>query len=496
MVTAPWFKGMFSHAEIAAQMSAAYKDAMLMIKPGLDVFDFDKAPQDVRMAMKKAAAEGDFIPLETWDAMGGSRRHSTHIKALGRAARTASETISLTFSVPERMNRVVTYMAAYRFAIRPENKAKIYKFIGSDHLARASLKGKSGQDFAAAFADYAVFSTQYRMGRLNRPKIGRKFGTLSFQFLSLTAQSLELAYRIGRAHGGKKGQALGMMLFAVVAMAGFRGIPFEEDLEDFFEFMWKRVNRTDLDIETEMRKKMTEIFGKTFTVMIMKGVPSAFLNVDMSTRLGFGNIWPDDQPDLLGVWYDMLYTKPFENAFPQLARGDVMQAAATISPAFIRNMLQSFLWATQGEQSSSTGDTIIPPENLNDLDIALKFFGFTSADVSEERSRVYAEQRLSRAANDLRSDYYDRLARAYAAKLRAFRAGDKGLGEDYISQIKAIQDEIDEYNSRSPDYLKIILNQRALKQRVLEELKGAVVNKPRKQARKEAAKLRDAYGRK
>ena len=496
MVTAPWFKAMFSHGQIAKQFGAAYKDAAAMIdlKSGTDVFNFDKAPDDVRAALKKAEGEGDFIPLNTYDAMAIANINSASLRGLDRAAREMQDVLSLTFSVPERTNRIVTYISAYRFAMIPENRTKIMAFINRDQIGRKSVEGKTGAEFAAAFADYAVFSTQLRMGKLNRPTLSRGIGTLPFQFMSFSLQMLELMYRLSKVHGGKKGTAIAFMLFAVVAMSGLKGFPFEDDVQKMFEAAWKTLTRTDLDVDSEMRKILSKAVGPKMAEAIMEGLPAAYLNVDMSSRLGYGNIIPDSQSDLLGVWFDMLYTKPVQAA-TDIARGDYAMALADVSPAVLRNIAQAYAWSQGGVRSAKTGDTIIIKEDLTAADIGLKVLGFTSGDIAAERSRIYAEQRASHAVDGLRSDYYDKLARAMVARNKLWNT-DRDAALGYQAEIDSIFAEIARHNATAPSHKQIIINpSTTLKQRVREEMKGAAANKPRKQAREEAERLKEAYGR-
>lgn len=493
MVTAPWLKSMFSHSHIASQMGKAYSDTVKMIdmKSGTDVFNFDKAPDDVKSALKKAEAEGEFLPLNTFDAMAIANTSVANLRGLDRKAREAMDVLSMTFSVPERTNRVVTYITAYRFAIDPKNRQKIMAFVGRDQIGRAALSDKTGAEFAEAFADYAVYSTQYRMGRTNRPRIGRGIGTLPTQFMSYTLQSLELMHRLKSIHGAKSGTSLGIMILMVVAMSGIKGIPFEDDLVNFFEAMWKLAKRTDLDVNSEMRKALFKAVGPKMTEAIMRGLPAALLDVDMSGRLGMGNIVPDDQGDLLGIWYDMIVKRPLQ-AVTDLQRGDTVQALADISPAIFKNILQAYEWANTGVKSSKTGDTIIIPEDLDKNDIGLKILGFTAADISRERERVYAEQRASRAVDDIRADYYDILARAIVARNKLWEK-DRPAAEKYQAQIEQIFSEIARYNLGVEPYRMVVITPRSLKQRVNEEMLGASANKVRKQARGEAATLKEAY---
>jgi len=352
------------------------------------------------------------------------------------------------------------------------------------------MAGKSGKYFAMSFAEYAVYSTQLQMGRLNRPSLGRGIGTLPTQFMSYSMQMMELMYRLSKVHGGKRGTALAIMLLAVVAMSGYKGFPFEDDIESMIEAAYKRLTRTDLDIDTEMKKILTNAVGETMAQAIMYGIPSALLNVDMSSRLGYGNIVPDDSSDLLGVWWDMLYTKP-TTAMTSLARGETMQAFADVSPSILKNPLQAYLWSQEGVKSAKTGDTIIAKEDLTTSDIALKAFGFTSGSISKERQRIFAQKRANSAVNDLRSDYYDKLARAYAGRMGA---SSQERMDDYEREIQSIYQEIENYNKDTEMYRQIIIQPSALKRRVVEEIKGASANKSRKQARMNAQEIDKAFG--
>lgn len=493
MVTAPWFKAMFSHAKVAKQMTAAYADAskMLSVTQGTGMFDFDKAPNDVRGALKKANAEGEFIPLNTFESMAIATTNAAYLRGVDRQMRVVQDVLSLTFSVPERTNRLVTYISAYRFAKDPENKKKIMSFVGRDQIARQTLVGKSGNEFAEAFADYAVISTQFRMGKLNRPTMARGLGTLFFQFMGYVMQSFELMYRLSRVNE-KGATSVGIMLLAIVAMSGLFGFPFMDDLKKIFEAAWKKFARTDLDIESNMREFLTEHFGSMISDAVVKGVPYAAMNVDMSSRLGMGNVIPDGQADLLGVWFDMLVTNP-SKALESAVKGDYMQAMAQISPAFLKNPIQGMLWSEGGVRSGTTGAPIIPKEDLTGFDIGAKLFGFTSADVSRERGRVWAVQRAERAADDLRNDYYNRITKTIVAMNSVYNT-DKEAAAGYDAELQSIFAEIERHNANTPLHKNVIINRRVLKDRVRKETEGASAKRLRKQARGQAEALDKAYG--
>ena len=322
--------------------------------------------------------------------------------------------------------------------------------------------------------------------------MARGRGVLPFQFMSFSMQALELQYRIGLVHGEKNGRAIGWMLLMVVGMAGIRGFPFFDDLSDLFEFMWKKTTSTDFDVQAEMRVRLSKIVGNGLANAILKGIPHQVLNIDMSGRLGFGSILPDNQDDLLGVWWDLLFIRPTQ-AFAEVARGDYVAAFATMAPNAIKNAIQSQQWSKEGVRSQSTGDVIIAPEDITAFDVGAKAIGWTSGDISLKREKIYSDKRMSNAVNDLRANYYDRLARAFALRNRT---KDEDLEAGYQAQIDAIREEIDQYNKTQPYSRQIIIDYKStLPKRIQEEMIGSKANKARKQARGEIEERASAYSR-
>lgn len=494
LVTAPWFSGAFSHGQIAQNMTKAYAEtaSMLSFSQGMDMFDFSKAPTDIRDALIKAYELGDFLSLATQDAMAISNSNTQALRGLEKKKRLVAEGIALTFSIPEKTNRIVTFISAYRMALDPKNREKINRFIGKDELGKSMVAdAKTAEEFAFAFAEYAVVSTQYRVGRLNRPQLTRGYGTLVFQFWSFIMQTFEVMYRLGNVHGGKNKQALAAMMLAVVAVAGLKGIPFEDDLQDIIEKLHKFKTGTDIDIETAVRDFLSEKTSPLIAETLIKGAPASLLNIDLSGRLGFGNVAPDRGADFLGVWWDMLYDRPMKSA-DYLNKGDVKRAIAESAPAFIRNPMDAWIWSKDGVRTKQ-GAKVFDAKDVTDVDKALKFFGFTSGKISTERDRIYARTRAQYAADDLRGRYYSRIAKAIAERQRLLKSGDIEGANLMAVQQKSIMDEINRYNQTVPLHKRVFPNQATIKQRVAEELEGADARKIRKQARQRVKEIDEIY---
>ena len=495
IVTAPWFNSKFSHKQIALEMAKANKDAIKMINPKeehFDFFNFDKAPDDVRDALKKAYAEGDFMSLATHDAMAISNSTTQSLRGVDKLGRQIAEIIGLTFSIPEKTNRVVTFISAYRLAMQPDARKKIIEWAKDNHFAQETLKGKTGKDFAFAYAELAVVSTQYRVGKLNRPKIARGFGTLVFQFWSFTLQTFELMYNMRKVHGGKNIQSLSIMMFALLAVAGLKGVPFEDDLQELYEKLHKYSTGEDIDIDTIAREYILKHTGSEFvTESIMKGLPASILNMDLSNRIGLGNIIPDQENDVFGVWYDMIIGRPLR-ASEQLNKEEYEKALAEILPKFAGDMVTAYVWDKEGVRTRR-GTQVITKDELTDIDKALKFFGITSANISRKREEVWAKKRANNAVNELRNRYYNKIAKALVERTMLLQEGNIIEAEQMTAKIKSIMEEINRHNQVSPIYKRITPNEATIKRRYFEFMQGATARRYRKQARPRVKEIEDIY---
>ncbi len=501
ILTAPWFHAKFSHPEIGKAMTKAYADTIKMVdikKMGRDVFDFSKAPADVRDALIKAYNEGDFMSLATNDAMAISST-SQALRGLDKAKRAALDTVGMTFSVPEKINRIVTFIAAYRLAMKPGAQEKIQQFIKNDELGKSLLHGKNSPEaFAFAYAEHAVFSTQFRVGKYNRPQVGRGFGSLMFQFQSYNMQYLEAMYKLNKVNGGKAKKALGAILLTIIAIAGLKGLPFEDDTQKLIEALFKFFKKRDLDIDTDVREAIIKYtHSPAIAEGLIHGIPSA-LGVNLSGRLGFGNIIPDTQAGFMGPWFNLLYEKPALVA-KDLSEGHYQQALADGLPTALANPLTGYIWTHDGVRTQK-GQKVIDASKVSEADRAIKTLGFTPSDVSQKRDEAYAADRANAAVNDLRTSYNNKIARLIVAngklyddKGKLLPGATKEQSDQLTGQVQATLDEINRYNKTVPVYQMVIPNRSAIKTHVLKEIEGSESMKPRKQDRMRNEEIKQIY---
>jgi N12 class adenine-specific DNA methylase len=495
LVTVPWLSQFAAGPKVMYHVTKAYKDALAMTTAsrGMDVFDPAKAPDDVREAFQKAWDEGFFVPLNTWEMMGTAQARSQVVRRLSKVSRTAVDAIALMFTVAERLNRMVTWIAAYRLGKQETVRQAARTILAKNALARSDelLRGYTPEKFAG----FAIDETQLRMGKVNRPAMMRGAGAAIFQFKGFVMQMIELQIRMGTQYQGKRSKvAVASMILLLMLTAGIWGAPFGEDLRDILEFLHRKLKGTDLDLDTELRELVVELTGSPgLAEAISRGAPRA-AGVDLQ-RIGMGNILPGDAVDVGGIPLDLTVGR-LSQAIEHAKRGDWALATAELLPTFIKNPIVGVSWGTEGVRSQASGRVVIPPEKVTYGDVALKAAGFTPADIANQRESERAQTRANTATKEVKDRFIGELARLRADILRADTANDAAKSRALEERFARTLDEIRAFNEGRPLHEMVIVNPKTLKDRVKEELQGAEVrdkNAP-KQARPRREEIERIYG--
>ena len=139
-------------------------------------------PEDVRAEILEAEKRGVFLPLNSYEAMAAASTNKAALRGYKRQARKALDIYNTPFAAAERLNRLVTWIAAHRLAKSADVRNKIKSVLSSDALARKEVLEGDDAGLLGRFSDHTTYATQFFMSRLNRPRIGRGYGTLAFQF--------------------------------------------------------------------------------------------------------------------------------------------------------------------------------------------------------------------------------------------------------------------------------------------------------------------------
>lgn len=497
MVTFPYMTMFTSMADTSALIGKSYADVAKMfdIKSGMDVFNPDKAPADVKEAMQQAWDEGFFVPLSTLETLGIANSRSASLRTASKKWRKIMDLIAIKFTAAERTNRMATFITAYRYAKRPNSAKKIREVLKGNALARSAtmLNERDPETFARKFAEWVIEETQFRMGKVNRPSLMRGVGTSVFQFKGFVMQQLELMIRMMSMHGKQGRKALFYMLALTIIAGGAEGLPFADDIFDMLDALYKKLTGVGIDLRTDLRLWLEEMTGsKTFSEVVMKG-GSRQTGADFGARITPGNVIPDKTSDLPGIWYDLLFGRT-SRAVDALKRGDALGAATETMPNFMKNLIEGVRMGQTGYRSRTTGQVSIPAEKIRVSDQVLRALGFTSSYIARANDASFAIYSAEQLMTEVRSNYYGQMGRALARVIRASRNGDPAGAEAARAEIANINREIADYNKDAAPEQMIKLQQSTIEKRAMRELEGFEAKKPARGVRELTDEIQRVLG--
>lgn len=511
MMTMPFFNQITSSPQAVREMAKAYKDALSMLdhKAGLDMFDFTKAPADISEALNRAKDEGLLLPLQSLEVMGVANRRSVEGRRYQKVYDRTVQAVAFPFTATERLNRIVTFIAAHRLAQKTGTNKKIRDVFKNNPMAKAML-GRGEAD-PYGFAEFAVAETQFTMGKINRPAMMRNVGAPILQFKSFMLQFLETVFMRWPALQGKKGKkARNLALLTMMLMAGVWGFPGAEDLRELIEKFYKGVTKKDFDTRDWLRRTVYDVTGSMWLTRLVDSggfaagvqVGDNHYGIDMSQRVGMGRIMPETQETIGVSWLDtalafggipvdMGIGRPVRFA-TQLGREDVGGAVTQLMPNFVENARRSHEWTTKGVLTRSQ-NKMLNPEDVDTFSVVAKSIGFQPVQISELYAAQSAQRRAQSAVSELRRHLQSKLARAMAA---AARADDPERREQLEQEVQDVFGEIMTHNQSvtNPEDMIEITNSNL--NRLLErELFGSTSRYGREgKAAASAASRREAYG--
>ncbi|KDR25969.1 PLxRFG domain-containing protein [Caballeronia zhejiangensis] len=496
LLTFPTLMQVAAPHRVSFELARAYKDVFAMLampRVGLDIFDPNKAPADVRDIVKEAWAEGAFVPQDTYEMMMTARQRNVGRRRLVKYANMTSQAVSVLFSGAERLNRLVTFIAAARLAQKDATRRKAETSLGQNALARQTILGKNRWS-PKAFAEWAVDESQFRMGKANRPGVMRGLGAVIMQFKGFMIQTLETWYRMAKLHGTKGKMAAAASLATLYALSGFWGMPGADDMRKVVEAAYTNITKEDLDLKTELREWVAKTSGSNVIAQIVNKGVTYPAGVDL-TRVGMGSIMPDSALNAAGVSFDMLVGRP-TRAFQKSQAGDGFGAAAELAPNFMKNWITAGGWAVDGVRDSK-GNRILNPEDLSNTDLAMKAMGFTPSKVTDIKDYTYAQKRAAASVDGLRRDFNDKLARIMVQMEKAKTDEERAKLDAEMGQIFA---DIDAHNQKADaagkpgDIIKI--ERGALRRKIDTERNGAagMWGRESKKQRGEAEERRALFG--
>lgn len=337
--------------------------------------------------------------------------------------------ISWFFHHAERMNREVTFLAAYRMA-----RDNGFEHAGAIDKA-ADLTWKTHFDYQNTSRprlmqnDYAKVLLTFRNFQVNM--LYRLFRDLHQAFKGATPEERSEA----------RGQIGGitMMLMAHAGITGTWGYALTIALLGMFS------DDGGDDVEEALQTALVNLFGPQIAGMLLKGVPGHLTGVNLSNRIGMPELWfrsSDRQlegDDVYNYWLTQIIgpipgiAENTVRGVQKIGDGEYWRGVETILPKALRDMMKSLRYATEGVNTYS-GNPILDDVNVGD---AIKqALGFTPARIAE--------------AYDVNTKLRNREQRILDERSRilgeaAQEARDGGISEGTMDRVQA-------FNEANPDY--------------------------------------------
>lgn len=410
------------------------------------------------------------------------------------------------FNTAETIGRITAFLTAHELASDPVVMNRINSTLRDNALwqEHVNLGRTSPEEFAA----FAIDETFGVYGKANRPTFSRGYGTAIFQFQTYPQQMTELLFRMARLHKDPSAyKGLALMIGALLALGGVQGMPGAEDLKEIFEALYKSRTGVDLDVDLEFRKFMMDVGASPIAAeMVSRGVFRSLIQSDISRRAALGNMpamdiikaplgVKGDFSDALGVPGSLYIGSVREFNERLKTTGNAWDAAmVSFSPMAVKNVYESIKWNNAGVKTRS-GERVLRAEDLNDVELVSKAFGFNPAKVVRARDALRGEVRTGGAVRDLQSDYYKKLSNAINDIRSARKQGDDGAAASAREQFRELLLEVKKWNATRPTHEKVILDTSYLMRLALERDLGGAVKRARlpKKARAEAERVRNIY---
>ena len=336
--------------------------------------------------------------------------------------------ISWGFHHTERLNREVTFLAAYRIA---RNKGVPHEQAISD-------------------AGDLTWKTHFDYSNTSRPRLMHS-DTMKILLVFRNFQ-LNMLFRLFRdIHQAMHGDSKEARREALTQLAGITGMMMLNAgitgtwLFGIAMLMAGLFLGDDEDPEEELKKGMVNILGPNLAGLALYGVPGHITGTALSESVGMPDLWfrsPDSEKEgeeAMNFWVSQLLgavpaiaTQMFRGV-SYIKKGEEYRGIETMLPKMLKDPMKSYRYATEGAKNMK-GDTVA---EVRWPDVVKQATGFTPARISEQykiNNLNYNKQQLIlKSRKQLMDDYY-----------KATQADDEKAVDEVISKIE-------KHNEKNPD---------------------------------------------
>ena len=336
--------------------------------------------------------------------------------------------ISWGFHHTERLNREVTFLAAYRIA---RNKGVPHEQAISD-------------------AGDLTWKTHFDYSNTSRPRLMHS-DTMKILLVFRNFQ-LNMLFRLFRdIHQTMHGDSKEARREALTQLAGITGMMMLNAgitgtwLFGIAMLMAGLFLGDDEDPEEELKKGMVNILGPNLAGLALYGVPGHVTGTALSESIGMPDLWfrsPDSEKEgeeAMNFWVSQLLgavpaiaTQMFRGV-SYIKKGEEYRGIETMLPKMLKDPMKSYRYATEGAKNMK-GDIVA---EVRWPDVVKQATGFTPARISEQykiNNLNYNKQQLIlKSRKQLMDDYY-----------KATQADDEKAVDEVISKIE-------KHNEKNPD---------------------------------------------
>lgn len=287
--------------------------------------------------------------------------------------------VGWTFHHAERFNREVTAMAVYRMA----------RDRGATHAAAiekaAQLTWDSHFDYSNANrarfmqSDWAKVLLMFRQFSLN----------MTFMLVSNAWRSVANATPEEKSLARKRlAGVLGMHALA----AGAMGLPLYWTVKFVAEAIFDDED-DPWDFDIEFRNWAHETLGEGFGEALTKGLPNAYLGMDLASRVGLNELWLRDSgrdlqaEDSLRYWMEQLAGPAaglvfnVGRTYDMIQEGQVLRGIEASLPKVIKDPLKALRYGTEGV-TTMRGDPVV--DEISATELLFQSVGFTPANIARQ----------------------------------------------------------------------------------------------------------------
>jgi len=343
--------------------------------------------------------------------------------------------LAFLFHHTERINREVTFLAAYRMA---------------------KARGLSQRE-AIADANRMTWKIHFDYQNTSRPRIMHNDALK--MLLVFRNFSINMLYRLFRdLHQSFKGDTPQVRKEARIQLAGITGMfALTAGVTGVWGFnllmgLAGLFMSGEDDPEDELRKNMVQALGPMMAGIILDGVPGYAMRMNLTDSLGMADLWFRDPSTQLegkeveGYWKSQLLgaapsiVDNWIKGYQLLQKGHEYRAVENIMPKFLKDPMKAMRFASEGVKNLR-GDTVM--DNLSLYELGMVAIGFTPARLAEQYDINNANFRKQDAILTQRQQLLDDY----------WRASEK---EDDAA-VSAVEDKIDAYNEKYGDDMPAVV---------------------------------------